>query len=184
MVDMHLSTITEFEFTRHTQNRADHYKTVFNMIDDPDMPSYDESYMADFFRSADAENSQAVIGIMKDTVIPAIDAITGRSFELLDFRVMKMGPGSFIRAHTDKYLGSHSFVYYLHTDWKADWGGLLCWKPPKSSELCVHSPKKGEIVLFPNDSTRHFVTQVAGYALNSRYSIAGFGHLADPHNDD
>ena len=164
-------------FVAHDQHRPEHYKHVFNFNGARLMPSEEESYMARFHRSEVAEKTDFIQNFVTEVIERKINANLDGKFLTEDFRVMKMDAGCFIRSHTDSFLGTHGFVYYMLQEWKADWGGLLCYVDGDTSNIECSCPSGGSIVFFENDGAGHFVTPVTEYAANERFSIAGFGNV-------
>ena len=172
-----LSLLKQQPFIFQNQVRHDHYKHVFNFGGAPLMPSEKEQYSAKFFRSEAAEKLDFVQDFVSKIIERKINEHVSGIFSTKDFRVMKMNSGCYIRSHTDSFLGTHGFVYYAKQDWKADWGGLLCYVDGNSTQIECNCPIGGSIVFFENDGAGHFVTPVSEYAVNERFSIAGFGNV-------
>ena len=85
-------------------------------------------------------------------------------------------PGSFLKRHDDTYAGKErrfAYVFNFSKDWHSDWGGLLHFPDAGDAQAACLVPRFNSLALFrvPQD---HFVSQVATYALENRYSITGW----------
>lgn len=85
-------------------------------------------------------------------------------------------PGSFLKRHDDTYAGKerrYAYVFNFSKEWHSDWGGLLHFPDGADTQAACLVPRFNSLALFrvPQD---HFVSQVATYALESRYSITGW----------
>ncbi|MEM7704150.1 MAG: 2OG-Fe(II) oxygenase family protein [Pseudomonadota bacterium] len=84
-------------------------------------------------------------------------------------------PGHFLRTHDDTYSGKErrfAYVMNLTQEWEPDWGGLLHFVRDGVSHGALTPSFNGlNIFRVPQD---HFVSQVASYARQGRYSITGW----------
>ncbi len=154
------------------QTRTQHYSHVFKS-NDPELPGAGEVYSARFFRSATVERSELIKNLVETHIQPCVSDVTKLDCkEDFSLRAYRLDAGDHFRSHVDDYAGSVGFIYYLCTDWKWDWGGILHVKVDGQIRSSV--PAYNRLVVV-NHGLRlpHFVSPIASYALQPRYMLVG-----------
>ena len=164
------------EWKRQEQVRPDHYKHVFKFESDL-LPSEDEEYRAKFWRWDYEKGSKEIDSMYREHFKPSIESYTKK--QILDYEIscMKMEKGDYYRVHLDGWQGKLNTIYYLNTDWKWDWGGLLhVVKDNDESISETIMPKFNRMVILNNEKFRspHFVTTVNEYSLESRSTLCSW----------
>jgi Rps23 Pro-64 3,4-dihydroxylase Tpa1-like proline 4-hydroxylase len=86
------------------------------------------------------------------------------------------GPVHFLKEHDDYQDGELrlcAYVLNMSKDWQPDWGGLLHFLDYDRNIVDTFVPKHNSLSLFAVPA-KHFVSMVAPYAKNGRYSITGW----------
>lgn len=158
------------------QTRDGHYGHVFR-TENPLLPREDEPYKAKFWRSENLESTEKFNKIFNDNFKEKIKKISAIELKEFDNRCYRLKQGNYYRLHIDDYAGNINSIYYINKDWRWDWGGIL--------HICDHTeqefiqpifPKFNRLVLLHNQKFRspHFISQVAEFATNPRFSIVSF----------
>lgn len=84
--------------------------------------------------------------------------------------------GTFYKTHIDRFSADSSrvfsFVFYLHEEWKKEWGGELVIYDRQGKTLSTISPEPGSMVCFLSDEFPHEVKPAA----RERRSFTGWMH--------
>ena len=162
----------EKEWELMNQVRETHYQHVFKSASDY-FPMEDEFYMAKFHRSQKLESQ--ISNIFDKYFKPKLIEFSGKKLLEFDTRCYKLDDGDFYRTHVDDYAGTVGCVYYLNKRWCWDWGGILHIGETEG-ELTSIFPKFNRIVIHDMKQFRfnHFISPVASYAREPRYSIVSF----------
>jgi Rps23 Pro-64 3,4-dihydroxylase Tpa1-like proline 4-hydroxylase len=161
---------SDYDYT--IQTRRHHYSHVFKS-NDPELPAEGEVFSSRFFRSAAIERNDLIRDLVETYIRPCVSDVArldcNGNFNL---RAYRLDAGDHFRSHVDDYAGSVGFIYYLSTDWKWDWGGILHVKV--NGQIRSSVPAYNRLVVV-NHSLRlpHFVSPVADYALQSRFMLVG-----------
>ena len=83
----------------------------------------------------------------------------------------KMEKGDYFRDHHHVTQGV-SFILYLSKEWRWDWGGLLIVK--EGGARTPVKPEFNNLVIVDDLDALHFVSAVAEYAREPRYTMIGF----------
>jgi len=154
------------------QVRETHYQHVFKN-DSEYFPNEDEHYMARFKRSEQLERE--ISDIFDEYFKPKLISFSQKKLLEFDTRCYKLDHEDFYRTHIDDYAGTVGCVYYLNKRWCWDWGGILH-IGERDDELTSIFPKFNRIVIHDMKKFRfnHFISPVANYAKQARYSIVSF----------
>jgi len=158
------------------QIRSGHYGHVFKTTN-PLLPSENESYSATFSRSESIENSSDFKNIVNSIFQEKVDKLFNDNAFELDARAIQLTKGGHYRSHCDTYAGEINVLYYVNQNWVWDWGGILNICSESDEEYCKSIfPKYNRAVFLNNKkfNTPHFVSQVAEYALEPRFTILIF----------
>lgn len=100
-----------------------------------------------------------------------VDAIVKVNGQLACF-----SPGCFLRKHsdeTDKEERVAAYVINFTPVWNSDWGGNLYLLDDQQSIIDVLEPLFNSVTIFKIPAL-HFVSQVANYAMSSRFTATGW----------
>lgn len=142
------------EYVRSFQQDPDYYSSV-------GLGMEGETYTAQFGRAEKLEVE--LRGVFEEHIRPVIGKY-GRGNVYL--RAYKMTAGDHFRLHTDD-LNPTGFIWYLSKGWRIDWGGLLI------DDGVIHVPEFNKLVV-REAITPHLVTEVAPWAREPRYMLAGW----------
>jgi Rps23 Pro-64 3,4-dihydroxylase Tpa1-like proline 4-hydroxylase len=162
------------DYDKISQERKGFYSRGF---DDhpPCMPSTDEVYYSEFYRSNFLENNTIIRECFYSYIKPLIEEKTNKKIVGVDLRCYKMTEGCHFRVHKDTYKADVGFIWYLSKEWKWDWGGLLLTvKPDQTAEVTI--PKFNQLVIMDHkyNQVPHSVTQVTSFAKEPRIILVGF----------
>lgn len=158
----------ESVFPTKTKQGPLHYSTEL-VFDGDAMPKANEVYSTRYGRCNKMEESKPLKTLVRKHIIPLM-GIHVNNFTL---RAYRLDAGDHFRIHSDHTLGDMSFAYYLSKDWVWDWGGLLV--TIENGEAKSYLPEFNSLVVMDAKArVPHFVTQVAPWALEPRYMLAGF----------
>ena len=172
-----LAARSEFEqadYDRIIQERRGYYGREFT-DDIPFVPTIDEVYRSEFYRSNYLEGNGVIRESYYSFIKPLVESTTGKQMIDADLRCYKMEAGGHFRIHRDAYISDTGFIWYLSKDWKWDWGGILMSIDeqgkaeatiPQFNQLVIMNHKDGQVP--------HFVTPVTAWALEPRYMLVGF----------
>lgn len=88
----------------------------------------------------------------------------------VDLRAHCMRSGDHFRSHLDDGVGTAGITLTLSKGWKWDWGGILM--VLEGGEMKSYLPRFNELVVIKG--APHFVSQVAPWAREPRYTLVGF----------
>ena len=165
---------TNWEF--FSQERPDHYKHVFK-LDSTYHPQDNESYSARFNRSSNLEDNPKIKEIFNQYFIPQTKEISNLELTDFDMRCMSLNKEDHYRTHIDSYAGKVNIIYYINEKWIWDWGGILHIGSTTNDEFIKPIlPKFNRCIFLYNEkfNAPHFVSAVAQFAQNSRYSLVSF----------
>lgn len=164
-------SLTESEFYARQQMKSNWF------------PKDDESYTANWQSYADCKEEPAIKSAIFDYIIPKFEQVSGISHESYEdstlnlvLSLTKMPPGGHYRLHNDEYSCRYGFVWYLNTNWKWDWGGLLLTIDDEGNGK-VTRPVFNNLIFLEHHRTEnnwHCVTTVEHHAKEPRLSIIGF----------
>ena len=92
-------------------------------------------------------------------------------------RCMSLNKEDYYRTHIDSYAGKVNIIYYINEKWIWDWGGILHIGSTTNDEFIKPIlPKFNRCIFLYNEkfNAPHFVSAVASFAQNSRYSLVSF----------
>jgi len=143
----------------------------------PEIPGADEVYTAHFCRSSYLEGSPPVLTALKSFILPKIllQLPHAADYKNTELRAYKLLEGGHFRIHRDDYRAGLGFIWYLSTQWRWDWGGLLLTIGPDGS-ASVEIPEPNKLVILDHTNTQltHCVTPVTSAALEPRQMLVGF----------
>lgn len=170
--DLELAYESDLDWQVITQVRENHYSHVFKN-DSEYFPNEDEYYMASFKRSSNLEFQ--ISDVFDKYFRPKLIEFSQKKLLEFDTRCYKLDDGDFYRTHVDDYAGTVGCVYYLNKRWCWDWGGILHIGETEG-ELTSIFPKFNRIVIHDMKQFRfnHFISPVASYARQPRYTIVSF----------
>ena len=153
------------------QVRKRHYSHVQKM-DDPLLPKEGEVYRASFSRSNSLERQELIKRLTETELMPLVARISGKVSTDYELRAYRMDAGDLLRLHVDDYVAEVGFIYYLSTEWRWDWGGIL--SVVRGDTVSSIAPTFNQLVVI-NHGLRlpHFVSQITDYALQPRYMLVG-----------
>jgi Rps23 Pro-64 3,4-dihydroxylase Tpa1-like proline 4-hydroxylase len=161
---------SDYDYT--IQTRKHHYSHVFKS-NDPELPAAEEVFSARFFRSAAIERNDLIKDLIEKYVRPCVSDVTQLDCNGdFNIKAYRLDSGDHFRSHVDDYAGRVGFIYYLCTDWRWDWGGILHVKVDDHIRSSVPAFNR-LVVVNHNLRLPHFVSPVADYALQSRYMLVG-----------
>jgi Rps23 Pro-64 3,4-dihydroxylase Tpa1-like proline 4-hydroxylase len=159
------------DYDRIEQVRRRHYGHVQKM-DGPLLPGEDEVYRARFSRSGFLERHALIKRLVEEDLLPLAVRVSGRPASGYELRAYRMDAGDLLRLHVDDYVAEVGFIYYLSTQWRWDWGGILT--VVRGNRADSVPPVFNQLVVI-NHGLRlpHFVSQITDYALQPRYMLVG-----------
>jgi len=135
------------------------------------LPGQDEIYQASFSRDSKIEKDEFICDVAKQLMRTA-NWLGFPCRNVSSIRAYRLDAGNFFRMHSDNEIANVSFVYYLSENWRWDWGGLLL---AVEDVAKVYLPKfNSMVVMDAKSAVPHTVTQVAPWAKEPRYMLAGF----------
>ena len=139
------------------------------------LPDPNESFTAKFWRSNNLESK--VDEILIDHFKKNLKKYAKSEINNYDMRCYKLDEGCHYRLHMDNPIGDMGFVYYVNKKWKWDWGGILHVAKDEFEEDFQPIFPKFNRVVFMNHTEftlPHFISQVAKYAKNPRFTLVTF----------
>ena len=152
-----------------TQEVPNHYAGGMR-FDSEELPAEDEIFSSAYGRNNKLEADREISALIWHYIVPMVSHETKKEFRRCMVRAYRLKEGQYFRAHRDHEAGEVSFVYYLSKNWRWDWGGLLVVIDGNSK---VYLPKFNSMVVM-DKTIPHVVTQVAPWAKEPRYMLAGF----------
>jgi len=174
------------DFYRRFNERS--IKDIFGTEDMPDKTWFpnDEDYTAYWeelkqdFNNVELWRYPPVAEALENYILPKLTKITGlKKDKDYIYSLTRMPPGGHYRLHKDDWAAKFGFIWYLNTDWKWDWGGLLLTvnddgsatvKRPIFNNLIITRHWTADNVAHP----WHCVTKVEDYVKEPRLSMIGF----------
>jgi Rps23 Pro-64 3,4-dihydroxylase Tpa1-like proline 4-hydroxylase len=156
------------------QERKTYYQRDFNVVSST-LPENNEVYLSNFKRSGFLENSNLIKDCVNSYIIPAIEKEVSKKIVHKELRCYYMNEGGHFRIHKDDYISDWGFVWYLNSNWKWDWGGLLL-SVHEDQTASVSLPQFNKLVVMNHGSKQlpHCVTPVNSFAKEPRIMLVGF----------
>lgn len=160
----------------------DHYKEggPFN-LKSKYFPGTDEKYFQNSWRAQEYEKSKKWRDFFKNKFLDVLSNLFTRTFICDATYIIKYEAKDFSRIHTDDLRGEVNRVdigllYYLCDDWKWDWGGnLMIAKNENDLEMKAILPIHNRLIILNNQKRcPHYISHVAEYAKNNRFTVASF----------
>jgi len=164
----------EADYDLIKQVRRGHFQRMFpNEV--ASVPSYEEIYTAEFYRSSYLEKTDLIGEIFRNFILPKVQKFSTRELSKFDLRAYKMTEGGHFRIHLDDYTAEVGFIWYLSKEWRWDWGGLLL-AIDQNKQAKVFLPEWNQLIILEHASKQvpHCVTTVEPYAREARMMLVGF----------
>jgi len=156
------------------QERKNHFAKDFDSHE-PTMPQNSELYCTEFWRSNYLATTPLIQDLYNTHIRTIIESMAGSQFSHVDLRCYKLEAGGHYRIHVDDYVADYGFILYLSREWRWDWGGLLMTLDP-DYQAQAEIPEFNKLVVMDHASGQspHWVTPVAPWALEPRFTLVGF----------
>ena len=170
----------------------DHYKEggPFN-LKSKYFPDANEIYYQNSWRAKDYEINEKWRALFKNKFLNVLADLFQRTILCDETYIIKYKVNDFSRIHTDDLRGEVNRVdigmlYYVCDDWKWDWGGnLMIAKNENDTEMKAILPIHNRLVILNNQKRcPHYITSVAEYAKNNRFTVASFIGCDKPLDDN
>lgn len=162
------------DFDIISQQRKTQFERQFTSTD-PRMPQATELYQSKFGVSNYLVSTDLIQNTYKNYIKPALEQQVGYTLTRADLRCYMMPEGCHYRLHTDAYVADVGFVWYLNTNWRWDWGGLLM-SLDQQGNAQAEIPEFNKLVVInhKDGGDPHWVTPVTPWALEPRLTLVGF----------
>jgi len=141
----------------------------------PYFPGEDEVFTSKFWRSNKLELETE--NIFDKYFLPNLKLLSGLELTEYNLFCFKLDEGCHYRTHIDDWVGEIGCIYYVNKKWIWDWGGILHVGVDNEVDKVVPIFPKFNRAIFVNHGGfkfPHYISHVASYALNPRFSMITF----------
>ena len=159
---------TRPDFFKKSHSQSSYTNSVY-------FPGEDETYSAKFWNSIPLTDNTE--NIHDEYFKPILERIGEAELNDYYIRCYKLDDGCHYRTHIDNWVGEIGCIYYVNKKWIWDWGGILHVGVDNEVDKVVPIFPKFNRAIFVNHGGfkfPHYISHVASYALNPRFSMITF----------